>query len=110
MKVGDHQRGWKKEKGERSGGRERKREGGVRERWGGYTRERERWGSERVRERGRLNKREREREKEREGGKRCAKIVCLQWMWTLCANLNERSHPSSPGVQSYGGKGGGDIY
>ena len=60
-------------------------------------RERERWGSEWVRERGRLLKRERERERERgvrererrgeyenrEGKEkslknRCAKIVCLQ--------------------------------
>ena len=57
-------------------------------------RERDRWGSEWVRERGRLLKRERERERERERrgeyenreGKekslknRCAKIVCLQRM------------------------------
>ena len=36
-------------------------------------RERDRWGSEWVRERGRLLKRESERKKNR-----CAKIVCLQ--------------------------------
>ena len=44
----------RKKSGERSGEREREREGGVRER------ERERWGSELVNERGRLLKRERE--------------------------------------------------
>ena len=58
-------------------------------------RERDRWGSEWVRERGRLLKREIEREREREGSERekeyenrerkekslknrCAKVVCLQ--------------------------------
>ena len=42
-------------------------------------RERDRWGSEWVRERGRLLKKEREREgSEREKKNRCAKIVCLQ--------------------------------
>ena len=46
--------------------------------------ERDRWGSEWVRERGRLLKRERERDRERERERgvreknRCAKIVCLQ--------------------------------
>ena len=57
----------RKKRGERSGERERGREGGVRERerWGEY--ERDRWGSEWVRERGRLLKRERERERERRG-------------------------------------------
>ena len=64
------------------------RRGSERERDEESMRERNRWGSEWLRERGRLLKREREREKRgehvnREGkGKslknRCAKIVCLQ--------------------------------
>ena len=45
-----------------------KREGGVRNEES--MRERDRWGSEWVRERGRLLKRERERERERERGVR----------------------------------------
>ena len=54
-----------------------------RERDGDSMRERHRWGSEWVRERGRLFKRERNRERERGGSERerknrCAKIVCLQ--------------------------------
>ena len=55
----------RKKRGERSGEREREREGGVRER-DESMRERDRWGSEWVRERGRLLKREREREREGE--------------------------------------------
>ena len=52
---------WKERKGgERRG--EREREGVVRERDEESMRERDRWGSEWVRERGRLLKRERERE------------------------------------------------
>ena len=37
------------------------------------------------RERGREKEREREGGSEREWKNRCSKIVCLQWMWTLCA-------------------------
>ena len=48
---------WKERKGEKEGGR-----GNERERRG-IERERDRWGSEWVRERGRLLKRERERER-----------------------------------------------
>ena len=71
-------------------GKEAEREGGVRERDEESMRERDRWGSEWVRERGRMLKRERERERERRGEyenmerkekslkNRCAKIVCLQ--------------------------------
>ena len=85
----------RKKRGERSGEREREREGGVRDEES--MRERDRWGSEWVKERGRLLKRERERERkgskrererrgeyENRGGKekslknRCARIVCLQ--------------------------------
>ena len=40
---------------------EREREGGVRERDGESVREKDRWGSEWVRDRGRMIKRERER-------------------------------------------------
>ena len=57
----------RKKRGERSGERERGREGGVRERDEESGTEIERWGSEWVRERGRLLKRERERERERRG-------------------------------------------
>ena len=67
----------KKEKGERR--RERDEEG---------MRERDRWGNKWVREGVRLKKRGREREIEREGEwNRCAKIVYLQWIWTLCDKL-----------------------
>ena len=52
----------RKKRGERSGKREREREGGVREREGD-VRERDRWGSEWLRKRGRLKKREGERER-----------------------------------------------
>ena len=45
---------------------ERKKRGSERERWGEYERERDKWGSEWVSERGRLLKRDRERERERE--------------------------------------------
>ena len=55
---------WKERKGGKDG--EREREGGVRERDEESMRERGRWGSEWVRERGRLLKREKERERERE--------------------------------------------
>ena len=52
----------RKKRGERS----KEREGGVRERDEESMRERDRWGSEWVRERGRLLKKEREREKDEE--------------------------------------------
>ena len=44
----------------------KERKGGVRERDEESMRERDRWGSEWVRERGRLLKRDREKERERE--------------------------------------------
>ena len=55
-----------------------------RKKWGERSGERDRWGSEWVRERGRLLKRERQGEYENREGKEkslknsCAKIVCLQ--------------------------------
>ena len=71
---------WKERKGGKEGEREREREGGVRDEES--KRERDRRGSEWVRERGRLLKRERKtrrREgKEKSWKNRCSEIVCLQ--------------------------------
>ena len=53
---------WKERKGGKEGERERGSKGGVREGYEESMRERYRWGSEWVRERGRLKKRE-ERER-----------------------------------------------